>query len=399
MKICHLCAAPQVETLNDFGQQPICNRFPKSATEPEATFPMLLELCKACGLIQNTQPVPAAELRPRVEWITYNEPEGHLDIVADKVAALPELTRAAVVGGISFKDDTLLGRMRERGFASTWRLDPKADLGINEPGAGVEMIQERLTPAAARQIAAKRGKADLLFVRHIFEHTHQPAQFAAALRELTKPGGYVMLEVPDCERALELCDYSTLWEEHVLYFTPATFRQSFGWCGFSLTSFDCFPYTLENSLVGIARVGSSVESKPPRDLLDGETERAQHFSRSLAGRAESYRRFLADYARTHGPVAIFGAGHLACTFINLLGLKEYVEFLVDDHPHKCGLFMPGSRLPIMGSSELVARGIKLALLTVAVESEEKVIQKNQTFAQAGGAFASIFPASRHALKI
>ena len=83
----------------------------------------------------------------------------------------------------------------------------------------------------------------------------------------------------------------------------------------------------------------------------------------------------------------------------MLGLKEYIEFVVDDHPSKRGLYMPGSRLPIMGSSALVERGIKLALLTVAVESEDKVIQRNQAFAQAGGAFASIFPASRHALKI
>src|SRR5271155_5799449 len=120
MKTCHLCIAPLVATLVDFGRQPICNRFPKTAREPEATFPMLMEQCQACGLVQTTQPVPATELRPLVDWITYNEPEGHLDKVADKVAALPELTRASVFGGISFKDDTLLSRMRERGFASTW---------------------------------------------------------------------------------------------------------------------------------------------------------------------------------------------------------------------------------------------------------------------------------------
>jgi hypothetical protein len=399
MKTCHLCSAPHVETLIDFGRQPICNRFPKTQREPEATFPMLLEQCQACGLVQTTQPVPAAELTPRVDWITYNEPEVHLDAVADKLAAFPGLTRDAVFGGISFKDDSLLRRMRERGFALTWRLDPKGDLGINEPGAGVEAIQDRLTPAAARTIAAARGMADVLLVRHIFEHTHQPAQFAAALKELTRPGGYVLLEVPDCERALELCDYSTLWEEHVLYFTPVTFRNSFSQCGFSLTSFDCYPYTLENSLIGIGRVDSEFHAKPPQDLLEGERRRAQHFSRSLANRAERYRRFLADYAPTRGPVAMFGGGHLACTFINLLGLKEYIEFVADDHPLKRGLFMPGSRLPIMGSSALVERSIKLALLTVAIESEEKVIQKNQAFAQAGGAFASIFPASRHALKI
>jgi hypothetical protein len=397
MKTCQLCGAPEVETLIDFGLQPICNRFPKTATEPEATFPMLLEQCRACGLVQTTQPAPAGELRPRVDWITYSEPEGHLDVLADKLAKLPGLTSAAVFGGISFKDDSLLRRMRERGFAGTWRLDPGADLGIAEAGTGVETLQDRLTPESARRIVAKRGRADVLLVRHIFEHAHRTSQFAAALKELIKPGGHVVIEIPDCEKALEACDYSVLWEEHVLYFIPATFRRSFAQCGFSLTSYDCFPYTLENSLVGIGRA----EPNPPREPIQVERERqqAQRFGSRLGEQRERYRRFLREYRKQHGPVAMLGAGHLACTFINLLQLKECMEFLVDDNPNKRGLFMPGSRLPIVGSAALLEKGIKLCLLTVAVESEGKVIQKNQAFVQAGGMFASIFPASKHALKI
>ncbi len=397
MKTCQLCRAQQVETLIDFGLQPICNRFPKAATEPEATFPMLFEQCRACGLIQTTQPVPAAELRPQVDWITYNEPEGHLDTLADKLARLPGLTKSAVFAGISFKDDSLLRRMRERGFAPTWRLDPQSDLGIAEPGTGVETLQDRLTPESARRIAANRGRADVFLVRHIFEHAHRPAQFAAGLKELTKPGGYVVIEIPDCEKALDLCDYSTLWEEHVLYFTPATFRQSFTQCGFSLTSYDCFPYTLENSLVGIGRVDADAARETlPANVRERETQRAQRFRENLDVQRENYRRFIANFG---GPVALFGAGHLAATFINLLGLKEQIQFVADDNPNKRGLFMPGSKLPIAGSASLVERGIKLCLLTVAVASEETVIQKNQAFVQAGGTFASIFPASKHALKI
>jgi hypothetical protein len=399
MRTCHLCGAGRVETLLDFGRQPICNRFLSRADEPEAAFPMRLELCQACGLVQTTEPVPAAELTPRVDWVTYNEPEGHLDAVADRLAALPGLGRNAVFGGISFKDDSLLRRMRERGFASTWRLEPKADLEIDEPGAGIELVQDRLTPAAARRIAAARGKADILIARHIFEHAHRPAQFAAALRELTKLGGRVVLEVPDCERAFELSDYSTLWEEHILYFTPFTFRQSFSLCGLSLESFECFPYTLENCLMGVGRIEQRIESAPTQASTTGEIGRGHKFGRGLPRAAENYRRFLAHHVRLRGPVAIFGAGHLGCTFINLLRLKEHIALVADDHPRKCGLFMPGSHLPILASSILVERGVKLALMTVAVESEEKVINNNRAFIDRGGAFASIFPASRHALKI
>jgi len=395
MKTCQLCGKQAVETLVDFGPQPICNRFPKMVTDPEAAFHMVLKQCRACGLVQTTPPVPAAELRPRVDWITYTEPEGHLDTVADKLAKLPGLTNSATFAGISFKDDTLLRRMRKRGFTSTWRLDPQADLGVMERGTGVETLQDRLTPESARRIAANRGRADVLLVRHIFEHAHRPLQFAAALKELTKPDGYVVIEIPEAEKALDLCDYSMLWEEHVLYFTPATFRQCFAQCGFSLTSYDCFPYTLENCLLGVARIAPNLERE--QLPVDRELMRAERFAAGLAGRRREYRQFLEGHRKSRGPVAVFGAGHLAATFINLLGLRKHIDFVADDNPNKRGLFMPGSKLPILASTSLENRYVKLCLLTVAVESEEKVIQKNQAFVRAGGVFASIFPASKHAL--
>jgi hypothetical protein len=240
----------------------------------------------------------------------------------------------------------------------------------------------------------------VLLVRHIFEHAHKPAQFAAALKELAKPNGYVVFEIPDCERALDLLDYSTLWEEHVLYFTPATYKQAIGQCGFSLFSYHSFPYTFENSLVSIGRVEPRFSPPAlPADELEREKQRTRRFSGKLQEQRDRYARYFAGYRKTRGRVALFGAGHLACTFVNLLGLKEHMQFVVDDNPNKRGLFLPGCRLPIVGSDALLAQGTKLCLLTVAAESEEKVIRKNEAFVAAGGEFVSIYPASKHALKM
>jgi len=372
-KACQLCKSASVETLIDFGPQPICNRFPATATEPEALFPMLMEQCQTCGLLQTTQPVPADELRPRVDWITYNEPEGHLDNLADKLAKLPGVKSFA---GITFKDDTLLRRMRERGFETPWRLDPAADLGVTERGVGAETIQDRLRPGVAKK------KTDVLLVRHIFEHTHRTLEFVAALKEFVNPGGYILFEIPDAEKALDLCDYSTMWEEHVFYFTPATYRQAFAQCGLKLVMFETYPYTLENCAVGVAKV----EACQPEPIdLKRELERGRRFAAQLPVMREKYRKLPKD-------LAMFGAGHLAATFINLLGIKDHFRFCVDDNPNKRGRFMPGSKLPIVGSDAL--KDVKLCLMSVAVESEEKVIAKN---AHHGVKFASIFPASKHAL--
>ena len=384
MKLCQLCNTASVTTLLDFGPQPVCNRFPQSREEPEMLFPMLLEQCQACGLLQTTEPVPATELRPRVDWITYNEPEGHLDSLANALAQLPGVRS---FGGVTFKDDSLLRRLKEKGFLTPWRLCLEADLLVSEAGAGAETIQDRLTPDRARAIAEQRGKVDALLVRHIFEHAHHPRQFAEALKELVHPGGYIMLEIPDCEKALLLCDYSTLWEEHVLYFTPQTFQQAFAQCGLSLVSYLNFPYTLESCLVGIARVENAPST---RGNLSAELERARYFASQLPAQRTKYAALPRN-------LTLFGAGHLAATFINLLGIADHFDFVVDDNPQKRGRFMPGSKLPIRGSESLPAGG--LCLMSVAVESEEKVIARNSAFVAAGGRFASIFPASKHALRL
>ena len=386
-----------MELLRDFGPHPICNRYLTAANAPEFTHPMVIGQCGACGLVQTLDPVPAAELVPAVDWIAYNEPEGHLDAVAETLAGLPGLNPGGVCVGVSFKDDTLVARMQQRGF-TTWRLDMERDLGITRKGCGVESIQARLDGPRASAITAQRGHADLVIARHILEHAHDLRGFIAAVRSLAKPGGYVVFEVPDCTLAFDLKDITTLWEEHTVYFTPATFQSTVATGGAALVNFAIHPYPFENCLVGVTRTDASA---PPttaaRETLASERARARAFAESLSVRRDELRGYLTDFRARHGKIAVLGAGHLACTWIHLLGLAEFIEFLADDNPHKQNHFLPSARLPIRGSASLITENIKLCLLAVSPEAEPKVIARNREFVERGGRIASIFPASRNAL--
>ena len=399
MSACHLCRSSPVEVLLDFERQPICNRLLSDPTEDEYTHTLVMGQCEACGLVQliNT-PAPPGELRPRYEWMIYREPETHLDELAERLMQLPGITKDSTVCGISFKDDSLLERMRRLGVARTWRMELGRDLGIAGRGAGVEMIQDRLDDARSAEAARRHGRPDVVIARHILEHAHDLQKFTAALKTLVSPTGYIVLEAPDCTKALETFDYTTLWEEHILYFTPETFVRYHALHGFSLLAFSVFPYAVENSLVGVARVAAAPR-RASEDVLRRERARAKAFAEQFHGQRERLRRWLADYRRTTGKVALFGAGHLGCAFINFLGLQEHIEFIVDDHPQKQGLFMPGSRLPIRGSDALLRGEIRLCLLGLNPDSEERVIERHRPFLEQGGSFASIFSASKYALSV
>ena len=247
-------------------------------------------------------------------------------------------------------------------------------------------------------MATKHGRPDVVVMRHVLEHAHDINGLLDALRCLVAPHGYLIFEVPDCQRALERCDYSTAWEEHVFYFTAATLQHSLAQAGFAKVYFRVFPYSDENSLVAIVRAGPASSPKGFPQLTE-EIGQADRFLRGFAEQRERYRSYFAAQRRQRGKIAFLGAGHRCGGLLNFFELRTLMEFVADDNPNKKGMFMPGCRLPILGSEELIERDIKLCCMSVRPESEDAVIARNKAFLARGGSLVSIFPDSRYSLPI
>jgi hypothetical protein len=252
-------------------------------------------------------------------------------------------------------------------------------------------VQSKITPTVAAGLRRKYGPPDLLIVRMILEHAGAPAVFLEAIRELVAPSGRVMFDVPDCGRAFDLFDYTTLWEDHTLYFVGQTFLAALTQSGFQVEWFECYLGPYENCLVALAKPAPSQDRAPLAGKdQDTELHRAAKFASEFKTRRQDVRTELEKWRR-RGKIAIFGAGHQSVMFLNLMGISDLIECVVDDHPHKCGRKMPGSRLPIVASSTLYAQDIVLCLSSLGAASEPKVLKKHEEFIQKGGVFASIFP--------
>ena len=395
---CQICRAPAVSVLIAAGAHPVSNRFLKMQNEAEERFSLALGQCQVCGLVQLTERMAVDELVSRFDWLTYNEPESHLDSMTESILNLPGLGPDPIIGAITYKDESTLARFRQRGVERTWRLE-MADLG-GSGCAGVETLQERLTPHHTRQLTGKYAPADVLVVRQILEHAYDTHQFAEALRTWVRPGGYLVFEVPDSAQAVATCDYSRIWEEHVLYFTPTTLLSSLHHLGFDVRRYDCYEYPHENSLVAIVQDSGSpaAPARTDGDAVARECELGARFAMEFEPRRSAVQAFLRQHRALGGRTAVFGAGHLAAMFINLMDVGDEIEFVAEDHPKKQGLFMPGSRLPIKGSSHLLADRIDLCLSSLSPESELRVIARQGELLAGGSVVASIFPASPRALK-
>ena len=386
-----------VKPTMDLGLQPVTNRFVKDKGGTEYKHQLILGLCSTCGLLQLLESFPSEELEPRYDWIKYREPEQHLDKVAVELAALPSINKSSAIFGVSSKDDSLLDRMNKLGFSKTYRLDMEKDLGVCG-NYGIETIQHKLDSSIASTIAEKHGKFDLIIARHIVEHAENFSMFLSGLKSLLKDEGYIMFESPDCSKQLKMLDYSMPWEEHTIYFTQTTMKNSFSHEKLKVINFCSYNHSIEDSLVLIVKLDNSIlPILPGKKILNSETEVVREYSNGLVHKQEITRKFLSDFRKHKGPVAVFGAGHNASMIINILELVDCVDYVIDDNPSKQGLFMPGSQIPIFGSSVLLDKGISICILSISPDIEDNIIAKNNNFLNKGGLFASFCHLSRHSL--
>jgi hypothetical protein len=398
MPSCQVCRSSRVTPQLDVGAHPVSSFYLPRQDGPETAHRVVLAQCEDCGTIQLVRPVPHTALVSPYDWLFAREPEDHLDEVVDRLCALPGITTGSAIAGLTSKDDTTLDRFRRRGFGTVWRVSVAEDLGVANPNANYETVQKLTAPAVMAGVAAKHGgPVDLLIVRHIIEHAENLQAFVEGLGALVKPGGYVMIEAPDCTTNLRLNDYAMVWEEHSLYFTPATYRPILEWGGFEPVLEAHYPLPFENCMVRVGRKTAAPRIPRPDPAGVQEVGLLERYAAAFAPTTSALRKAL-EAERARAPMALFGAGHLACAFVNFHGLADLFDFVADDTPQKQGLFLPGARLPILPSQDLVTRGVGLCLLAMSIGNEDKVIARNAALTWAGGRFMSVFAASPRSVR-
>jgi SAM-dependent methyltransferase len=368
------------------GRLPVGNRFAQTAKADTLVDIDIVE-CETCRLIQLRDAPAVDALIPRLPWIRYREPEGHLDVLADAVLAFHPQARKAL--GTGPFDQPLLTRLAARGL-STAALELEV-----APAQGrypyLESWQASLNASRLAAIAARMGTFDVVSCRYIVEHSPDPVAALIALKSLLGQDGLLLIEVPDSSKFLAARDYCFLWEEHSCYFVEETLGRLGEAAGFRVLSVLRYPGALEDALVGVLQVAKDLSSQPS---AQGPSPLFAAYRDRFGTTRERLRVRLADAA---GPakdrLALFGIGHHAIMFVNAFGLGAEIALAVDDDPDKAGFFPPGFNVPVVNSQALLEdERITTCLFAVAPHIQAKVQAKLAPLAARGVAFKSIYAA-------
>jgi len=389
---CRLCGDPLTEDGLSVRQIPVCNRFTASK-EPAERHDLRLDQCSRCQLIQLREPPVIEAVTPKLSWIKYREPEGHLDSVVENLLSRPCANFGSKPGaafGVGPFDQPLLDRLAQPGLSSL-ALDPRPPR-TGEGFPYLESWQLGLNTKSLAEIAGAKGKADIVSCRYLLEHCHDPLGALQGMRQLLSTDGVLIIEVPDSTKFLAAHDYSFLWEEHISYFVESTLRLLATRAGFEVVDLYRYAGELEDALVAVMRPSANMAAAQAAQTHLSQSDLFRSYVSGLQAARDIVQSSVAAAAGPAGDgVALFGIGHQAVMFVNLFGLSKYVAAAVDDDPNKSGHFPPGFEVPVIPSQALLQDGrIRTCLLAVPPGIEHKIRGKLAALGERGVQFHSIF---------
>ena len=148
--------------------------------------------------------------------------------------------------------------------------------------------------------------------------------------------------------------------------------------------------------------GESDAGKPSRERLsqirDLESAAGMHSLKTYLDFEEKVRKtkrglleFLIDAKGRGKSVAAYGAPAKGNTLLNYCGVgKDFIEYTVDISPHKQGLFLPGTHIPILHPDEL-RRNKPDYVLLLPWNLREEILEQLADVRRAGSRFVLPVP--------
>ena len=355
---CRLCSAELRHTFVDLGMSPPCESY-LSASQldvGEKFYPLHVRVCESCLLVQLPAYIPPEEIFSDYAYFSsYSDSwVAHARRFVDDAAERFGLEEGSFVVEVASNDGYLLQHSVARGMRSLG-IEPAGNIAEVARAKGIDTEVMFLGEETGHDVAARHGKADLVVANNVFAHVPDIVDFSKGLRALVADSGRVSIEIPHLLRLIEGNEYDTIYHEHYSYLTLLTATRVLAAADLTVIDIEELPTHGGSMRIWSAPAGAAVEVAPSvahvladeaavgLDKLEGH----DGFARQVAIARNDFLEFLIGCQRTGMRVAGYGAPGKGNTLLNHCGIRpDLMEFTVDRNPHKHGMFLPGTHIPI-----------------------------------------------------
>ncbi len=366
MTICRLCETSEVESIINFGEQPIVHKLLRSKEECYEKYSFNLGYCKFCGFLQLLNYIKPEILYKNYFTISSWKYQPHVQRLIDQIDFIYHPNQNTKILEIGCNDGSFITSLIERGYENILGIEPTLDSYLIAKNKGYNVVNNFFNKEFIEKDPQYENYYDIVISRQVLEHIDNLNEFLKSIRIVLKDNGGLVIEVPDHSMNLETLDYS-LWEEHINYFTKDTLNNLFQKNGFKVLHYETTLFS------GKAMIFYAIKTDDfSKNIVNKNDDLIKNYIMKLPILERKLKNHLEEEAKNK-KIYIYGCGARSSTFVNFFKLQEFIECYIDDQKEKQDYYVPGSLLKVNRFSEELLPN-SLWLLGANTENEKKIIQ-------------------------
>ncbi len=362
---CRFCGMPIADTVVDLGMSPLSNAYlsQDQLQDSEQFYPLHVRVCASCFLVQ----LPECALREQIfsnyayfssfsdTWILHAQE--YTKMISNRLRLGPD----QLVIEIASNDGYLLQNFLSKNIP-VLGIEPAMNVARVAEAKGIPTLICFFGKEKAEELTAEGKQADLIIGNNVLAHVPDLNDFVSGLKVVLKPRGVITMEFPHLMRLIAENQFDTIYHEHFSYFSFITTERVLAVHG--LTLFDVEELSTHGGSLRIYASHSDGLHYPVTDRVGTLRERERFFG---LDRVESYSafdekvkgikrnilKFLIEAKSAGKSIVGYGAPAKGNTLLNYCGIRtDFIEYTVDRSPHKQGLYLPGTHIPIYAPSKI-----------------------------------------------
>ncbi len=400
---CRFSGIELKHTFADLGRQPLSNSYlhPGKLSQAEPHYPLYAWVSEDNFLVQLEQFETADEIFSDYAYFSsfsdgwLRHAEAYTSLMVERFG----LTEDSFVMEVASNDGYLLQYFTQRGIP-VLGIEPAANVAEVAIEKGVPSEVVFMGEDSAKELMQRYPAADILAANNVLAHVPDLNDFIIGLRTCLAPDGVLTIEFPHLMKLIQETQFDTIYHEHFSYFSFYTLQRIFAHHGITLFDVEQLP-THGGSLRIYGRhtastahpVTERVQSLLDEEVAAGLTDMATYtnFNEKVKKLKRNALMFLLTAKEEGRSIAAYGAPAKGNTMLNYCGIgTDIIDYTVDRSPHKQGLFLPGTQIPIFDPDHVI-RTKPDYLLILPWNIKDEVMEQMAHIREWGGQFLVAVP--------
>jgi 2-polyprenyl-3-methyl-5-hydroxy-6-metoxy-1,4-benzoquinol methylase len=402
---CRFCQNPLHHTFVNLGGSPISNDFLtiEQIDKAEKFYPLHTYVCDQCFLVQ----LPEVESREHIfsdgdyaYFSSYSESwlkhcKKYTNLMIERFG----FDQSSQVVEIASNDGYLLQYFQNQKIP-VLGIEPATNVAAVAEAKGIPTLTKFFGIQTAKELVELGKQADLLLGNNVLAHVPDLNDFVAGLKLLLKLEGIITIEFPHLLQLITQNQFDTIYHEHFSYFSFLTVERVFATHGLTLFDVEELPthggslriygrHSEHTKLTVTSRVAElkAREGAAKLDRIDTYLD----FTKQVEIIKRQLLTFLIQAKSEGKSIVGYGAPAKGNTLLNYCGVgTDFIDYTVDLSPHKQGLFLPGTHIPIY-SPDRIAETKPDYILILPWNLKSEIINQMTHIRDWGGKFAIPIP--------